>query len=184
MYSHNRNYLFLRQFICSALITALSTLCFAIDPNSSLPIEIESDSASIDDSKGISVYQGNVIISQGETKLEADQITIKAQDRRIIEVLASGKPAHFRQQLPDQETTHGYADTIVYTASDTLLTFKEGAEFSQNNNSFTGELIEYDIAKRAIKASGNETKGERVKIQYHPNPKVDAAETTTQNIQE
>lgn len=155
--------------ICLSLF-ALSSKTYALDPTSTLPIEIESDRATLDDGKGLSVYTGNVVISQGETKLEADEISVTAKDRRITQITANGSPAHFVQKLADEQATHGYAKTIIYTASNSILTFREEAKLSQQNNSFSGELIEYDIEKRAIKAKGNEEKGERVRIQYHPTP--------------
>lgn len=147
---------------------SLSITAFAIDPHSNLPINIESDTALLDDSKGISLYEGNVIISQGETKLSAEKITVMSKERRITKIEANGDPALFEQRSADNTLTQGSAKIITYIAKDNTLRFKEKAELSQSNNSFSGEVIEYDLARKAIKATGNEAHGERVKIQYHP----------------
>jgi len=162
----------------------------AIDPNSSLPIQIESDRATLNDETGISNYAGNVIISQGLSRLEADNISVNAIDRKVVSIKATGNPAHFIQQDDAaSSSTHGYGKTIIYIAKESLLKFMGEARLVQKDNSFAGEQIEYDITRKAIKASGDESIGSRVKIQYHPNstqniepsPKIE--ETTNQKEQ-
>lgn len=148
---------------------AYISTAYAIDPESKLPIKIESDRATLNDATGISNYSGNVIISQGQSKLEADDISVNAVDRKIVSIEAKGSPAHFTQQESrDASPTHGYADTIIYTSVDATLKLINNARLVQKENSFSGEQIEYDIVKRAIRAKGNEDIGTRVKIQYQP----------------
>jgi lipopolysaccharide export system protein LptA len=151
---------------------------YAIDPNSNLPIQIESDRASLNDETGISNYSGNVIISQGLSRLEAENISVNAVNRKIVSIKATGNPAHFTQQDDVLSTgTHGYGEKIVYIASEEILKFFGGAKLVQQDNSFSGEQIEYDIVRKAIKAKGDESIGSRVKIQYYPNPKTSSTET-------
>lgn len=148
----------------------LSTATLAIDPSNDQAIEIESDEALLDDAEGISSYNGNVIVSQGLSKLEADRLLVSAEDRRISRIEAWGSPAHFvQQEEASAPATHGYAQRIVFEAKDSLLIFTGQARLLQSENSFAGERIEYDILKKAIRAQGDESVGSRVKIQYHPN---------------
>ncbi len=154
------------------IIFLLPYPAFGIDPNSSDPIEIESDQATLDDKTGSSTYTGNVIISQGLTRLEADYIVVKSRDRKITSIEAIGTPAHFVQQNDiNNENTHGYGNTISYSTEFESLTFTGAARLIQAENSFSGEVIEYDVVKKAIKAKGDESVGTRVKIQYYPNSK-------------
>lgn len=155
----------------AVVLFLLSPFCFAIDPNSTQAIEIESDTASLDDQSGVSIYSGNVIVSQGLSRLEADQIHVNTADRQITTISASGQPAHFVQQDgPASPSTHGYGNTITFIAKDNLVRFSGSAKLVQNENSFSGEEIEYDILKRAIRAKGDESQGSRVKIHYYPQP--------------
>lgn len=142
---------------------------YAIDVDRNQPIEIESDSAVIDNSQGLSTYRGNVIISQGSTKLTADNITVFAEDRAVSQIVANGTPATFNQvDTSDDSATTGQAEQITYQAEDALLIFNGNAALSQATNSFSGERIEYDIMRKAIRAKGNQDEGTRVKIQYFP----------------
>lgn len=164
--------LFLRfnrsQQALACCLFLLTFSAFGIDPNSKEPIEIESDSATLDDKTGISSYTGNVIISQGQSRLEAEYILVSSQDRKISSIVATGSPAHFVQKA-DGTSTHGYGNSISYNTELESLTFKGNAKLIQAENSFSGEEIEYDVTKKAIKAKGDENIGTRVKIQYYPN---------------
>ena len=158
-----------RVFYIISLSAFISLPAKAIDPGSKAPIEIESDQAMLDDKTGTSTYSGNVIVSQGLTNLQADFITVSSQDRRIISITATGNPARFAQQTDKLSAkTHGYGEEIIYRAEDETLIFRGSAKLIQADNSFSGEIIEYDVIKKAIKAKGNESKGSRVKIQYFP----------------
>jgi len=162
-----------------ALLLSLAMPAIAIDTNSNLPIDIESDQASIDDAKGISTYSGNVIISQGLSKIEADHIIVKAANRELVTIEALGTPAHFIQQDDaDTGATHGYAKTILYTVKASTLSFVGDASLIQAKNSFSGDKIIYDIAQKAIMAKGNVEAGSRVKIQYHPRAESDSTTNT------
>ena len=156
-------------FTVAIILLGVSSSVYAINPNSELPIKIESDRASLNDETGISTYIGNVIISQGQTRLEADNISVNSQNRQITSIKAIGSPAHFVQHDALKDThTHGYGDAIIYISKDETLKFIGHAKFVQQENSFSGEQIEYDILKKAIKAQGDETIGSRVKVQYQP----------------
>jgi len=168
--------MFFKINIGNSIPIALTLLCcsiannaMAIDPNSNLPIQIESDRATLDDKTGISNYAGNVIISQGLSRLEADNISVNALDHKIVSIKATGHPAHFIQQESiNSLSTHGYGNTIIYTTENELLKFLGNARLVQKDNSFSGEQIEYDIVRKAIRAKGDESIGSRVKIQYNP----------------
>lgn len=183
MYSTNQpSTLAYTLFLSFIFITILSATPFAlaIDPTSKLPIHIESDRATLDDATGISNYAGNVIITQGESRLEADNISVNAVNRKIVSIKATGTPAHFIQKAQNESNlTHGYANTIIYTAADASLKLLNNASLVQDNNSFSGEQIHYDTVKRAIRAKGDKTVGTRVKIQYFPPTNAPTIESNT-----
>lgn len=142
---------------------------WAIDLDRTQAIEIESDSAVIDDTQGFSTYRGNVIIRQGSSQLTADNISVFARDHSVTQIIANGAPAKFKQQDPsDSKATQGQADQITYKSKDAVLIFDGNATLEQATNSFSGNRIEYDIMRKAIRAKGDQDTGQRVKIQYYP----------------
>lgn len=186
MYSINKPFLLAHAIYSFAIILFFSTPAYAIDPTSKLPIQIESDRATLDDATGLSNYAGNVIITQGESMLEADNISVNTVNRKIVSIKATGTPAHFVQKALDQGSlTHGYANTIIYTAMDESLKLLNNASLVQDSNSFSGEQIHYDIVKRAIRAKGDKAVGTRVKIQYFPqtnSPSENTAPPTSNTV--
>ena len=56
----------------SSLLSLLSTSAAALESDASQPIYVEADSVEINDGTGVSVYQGNVDVTQGSIHLTAD----------------------------------------------------------------------------------------------------------------
>jgi lipopolysaccharide export system protein LptA len=155
----------------------LSTPARALDPNSKEPITIESDSVTFDDQNGFSRYLGSVVIRQGASRLEAEQITVRVASRQIVSIEALGQPAHFVETDQQKVETHGYASTIQYVTESGLLTLQSDARLIQGDHSFSGDRIVYDARRKSIHASGNKQEGERVRIQFQPGNDTDPAGT-------
>ncbi len=137
------------------------------------PIYIESDSLSIDDTKGISTYQGSVSFRQGTASLKSDTLTIYSRNRQEIErIVAKGTPAHFEQKSADvSKNASGEALNIEYVAPKSLVVFDGQASFRQGENQFTGNRIEYDADKKVVRAGKSvapDGKSGRVKIVIQP----------------
>jgi len=161
-----------------AIFLALSgQQALALDPNSMEPIEIESDLVIFDDQKGYSKYSGNVIVKQGKTRLEAEEIMVRVVNRQIVSIDASGKPAHFVDFT--QRETHGYAESINYVTKTAQLTLHGHAKLNQQDHFFSGDKILYDTHNKAVQASGNKSEGERVRIQFQPGNKIHSSESNT-----
>ncbi|GEM_PF-614580 len=158
--------------LANALMLFLSLIpltAHAIDKQSAQPIDIISDSATINDESGLATYAGNVVVSQGNSRLEADTVLVYMADQTLDRIEAKGQPARFHeQQLSEKIPTTGNAATITFEASKATLTFQGNASLNQASNSFSGEQIVYDINAQAIRAKGDDSGNSRVKIQYLP----------------
>ena len=54
----------------------ISSLVFALSTDREQPIQIEADAAELDDASGITVYTGNVLVTQGTMRLWGNRLTI------------------------------------------------------------------------------------------------------------
>ena len=75
------------------LVTGLFLLmCSAVAPalesDRSQPIRIQADAAMVDEKKGASIYQGDVIITQGTLEVTADEVEIYTADNEVIQIIA------------------------------------------------------------------------------------------------
>lgn len=137
------------------------------------PIHIKSDTAEIDDAKGISIYRGNVNIEQGTINLKAEVVTIYNDENGISKVIAVGNPAHYRQQNEaDEPLTHAFGNTINYFLTDERIELRKNAKLQQQQDSFTGDRIDYDIKNRKVNAysndGGSSNRDSRVKMVLQP----------------
>jgi len=133
-------------------VAPISVLALSTDKQQ--PIRIEADSVVIDDAKGTALYRGNVRYAQGSTHLEADEVTVYSADRQKVDkVVATGKPATFRQR-PDNadEDMRGQAERVVYFAAEQRVVLEGDAHLWQRKNEFAGSRIEYETAKETVKA--------------------------------
>ncbi|MBN7771202.1 lipopolysaccharide transport periplasmic protein LptA [Marinobacter daepoensis] len=127
----------------------------AFNLDSDTPIKVAADSARLDDSAGTAVYTGDVELTQGETRLEADRVVLYRNDQGVSRIEAAGSPAHYRQ--PGQEAegmTDARALNITWSGDESLVIFEREAVIEQGGNIFRGDIIHYDTVRRVVTAEG------------------------------
>ena len=167
------------------ILTLFVSNAQALSTDKDKPIEIEADSAELDDKKGVTIYYGNVIVTQGSIRMTGNKMTVYFTDEDLDTVIMTGKPATYRQ-LPDNSDIYDEAEalTMEYYELKSLIILKEKALVKQKGLQFSGKRIEYDTVNSRIKAEGgvshkqngdgSETTGEkreRVKIIIKPKKK-------------
>jgi len=150
----------------------LSHHSMALSSDKDEPIELEADSADLNDKKGISVYRGNVILTQGSTQLHADTLTLfHNKQHKLTKVESLGSPARFKQRPDNQKNdVKAKAGKIIYYVKKEVVHLYDNASFWQEKNSFRGDKIIYDTKNDIVKASSKKTSdgkiqsGGRVKV--------------------
>lgn len=165
----------MRHRLPSLLPILLSTLLLAstavaLPEDREQPIQLQADRASFEQRTGISVYEGNVEVSQGTMYLAADRATVHFDDSgRFTRMEAIGSPTRFRYQpSAERPPIDGVGDRIDYDARTGLVRVIGNARFVQGGDEFSGERIEYDLNRDVVNASGRE--GERIQFTIQPRP--------------
>ncbi|MDD7805434.1 MAG: lipopolysaccharide transport periplasmic protein LptA [Endozoicomonas sp. (ex Botrylloides leachii)] len=119
-------------------------------------IEVVSNSASLDSKKGISIYSGNVIMTQGSIRLTGDTITLyNDKNNEITRIIAQGKRAFYEEKLEGKRgKAKAWGNTIKYNVTDHRVDLLQQAELSQDGDLFKGEAIHYDLATQRVNATG------------------------------
>ncbi len=145
----------------------LPTLAAALPEDRDQPIQLEANTAQLDQTTGVGVYRGNVAISQGSMKLSADTVTISVQDGDFRRLVAEGAPATFRY-LPsrDKPEVVGYGRRMDYDVATGTVVITRDARITQAKDEFIGERIEYDLDNDLVKARGGD--GGRVQVILQP----------------
>ncbi len=141
-----------------ALLLLLSCqIVFALSTDKFQDIEIEADTAEMDEIKGVSIYRGNVIVIQGSIRMTGDTMTVYFDDNGDMElVIMQGRPATYRQ-LPDDSPIYDEAEALqmeYYSLKDYVILIEE-ALVTQEGLRFSGERIEYDTVMSQVKAEGS-----------------------------
>jgi lipopolysaccharide export system protein LptA len=152
--------------IFSLLIPAL---CHGLSSDSEQPIHLEADSVEIDEASGVSIYQGNVVITQGSLKLWADKMWIHRRDGVTQKITTEGKPTRFRQLMDDsQEEVRGRARRAELFLDSDELHLSQDAVLEQAQDRFQSDRIIYLRSKSQVKAGASAQGKERVHVIIEP----------------
>lgn len=155
-------------FITLTLMFSSAPL-WALSSDKQKPVEVEADSFNLDDAKKVTVYSGNVIITQGSMEIMADKVTIYGVRGTTDKVIATGKPVKFKQQPDgDQGLIRGEANRFNYFVTKDTLVLIDKATLWQSGNTFESDQIEYDSKRSVVKAGDKKTGLKRVKITLEP----------------
>lgn len=161
----------------SLLYAGLPGVAAALSSDRDQPMYVEADRADIDDQRGVSVYRGNVKITQGTLQLTAAELTVHSKDGDITKAIAIGQPATYRQR-PDgkEQDVEAEALRMEYFGVEQKIILIDKAEVRQGGDTFRSDRIHYDIAKDVVNAGATAgSPGDRVRITIQPKPKSGGA---------
>jgi len=141
------------------LLTLLPTFLYALETDREQPIRIQADAAIVDETKGSSVYKGNVIITQGTLQVTADEVEIFTADSEVIQIIAKTNKgsevlAHYQQQTNEaMDMVVANARKITYLVQEERLHLAGDARLQQVQDVFTGQLLYYDLGRGIVNLS-------------------------------
>lgn len=134
------------------------------------PINILSDNALRSEKKNITIYSGNVVVTQGSLKITADILSLLNSASKVEKIIATGQPATY-QQRPEagKELVEARGKVIEYHVLDERLHIVGNAFIRQQGSTVNGDKIDYFIEQQLVNAKGNlEQKDKRVNVIWEP----------------
>ncbi|MFK0570851.1 lipopolysaccharide transport periplasmic protein LptA, partial [Endozoicomonas sp.] len=122
----------------------------------------------------ISVYRGDVVMTQGTTRITGDIITVYTKEREVTKVIAQGNKgrAYYEALQPgEQGTVQAWGYTIRYDVNGDQIELIKNAQLTQKGDTFKGEKINYDLAQQTVNAKGTPGLGESGRVQMVIQPK-------------
>jgi lipopolysaccharide export system protein LptA len=146
------------------------------------PINIEADKVSLDDKQKVSVFEGNVVLTQGTLRIMSVKLTLTEDKAGNQHAVAVGKPASFRQKRDNSdEYVEGFSERMEYDSKIERLEMFTGAILKRNQDEVKGNYISYDSATEYYQVLGGGTPsspstnpGGRVSVIIKPKPKASA----------
>ena len=127
---------------------------FPLATDKDQPIEVEADEAELDDLNNVSIYRGNVIVTQGSIHMTGDVMTVYSKGGDELDhIIIEGNPATYKQ-LPDNNTVHDQAKAMrmEYYELKNLVVLIRDAWVKQDTSTLVGERIEYNTELSRVKA--------------------------------
>lgn len=157
------------RLVFAVALTLVTSSVTALPDDRSQPIQLEASRGQLDQKTGISVYEGNVVITQGSMRLAADTATIYIKDNNFQRMDATGNPANLRYKSAlDKPEIQGTSKRVEYDVASAKVIMSGGVRVVQGQDVFTGDRLEYDLKEDVIRAKGA---GENGRIQFTIQPK-------------
>ncbi|AJZ91358.1 lipopolysaccharide ABC transporter substrate-binding protein LptA [Cedecea neteri] len=135
---------------------------WALTGDTDQPIHIESDQQSLDMQGNVVTFTGNVVVTQGSIKINADKVVVTRpggeQGKEVID--GYGNPATFYQMQDSGKPVKGRASTMHYELAKDFVVLTGNAYLEQLDSNITGDKITYLVKEQKMQAFSE--KGKRV----------------------
>ncbi|MCG8489584.1 MAG: lipopolysaccharide transport periplasmic protein LptA [Chromatiales bacterium] len=157
-----------RALVCGLLMVGLIP-AWGLESDRKQPMALEADSLSINESTGVSLYEGNVTIVQGSMKLWADRLWVHRSAGKTEKIVSEGEPTRF-SQLPEVDgvEVHGRARRIEIHVDRNEMLLIDDALLEQGGNSFRNDRIVYNRANAQVRAGSSVQGKQRVQVVIEP----------------
>jgi lipopolysaccharide export system protein LptA len=162
-----------RRFGWMLALALVPPLAVALPEDRNQPIQLEASRGQIDQKTGVSIYEGNVVISQGSMRLNADVATIHIKDGGFQRMEATGNPVNLRYRpTADKPEILGASQRVEYDVAGARVIMSGNARLTQGQDVFTGDRVEYDLKSDVVRARGAGNNG---RIQFTIQPRAQDA---------
>ena len=140
-------------FVNLLLIILYPHFSYAEIEDSDQPIEIEADTMMVEETKNTSTYEGDVILTQGSLKINADKLIIREDRQGFQHSTSIGKPTTFKQKMKgSDEYIEGKALRIEYDGHMDKIHLYEEAFVKKGDDEVWGDYIMYDATSEFAQA--------------------------------
>lgn len=164
------------RFYAMLCVALLATSAHAEKADRDKPVNLEADTVTLDDVKKISVYQGNVVLSQGTLTLRADRVQVTQNADGLDKVNAIGRPVAFRQKADgSDEFIEGFSDRIEYDGVTGQVELIGQAMLRRGSDELRGARISYNTNNGFYKVVGQpdaKSPSGRVRAVIRPKPRT------------
>jgi len=133
--------------------------------DSGAPISVTADAFSGDLQTKIGMYSGNVIVSQGNFKLHADQVRVAVTNGKPSRIVATG------HVLFDAPSGAASGDQGVYDLAARDVTLTGGVVLTKDKNVMRGTMLVVDLDSGKANFTAKGMPGGRVQGLFIPPPK-------------
>ncbi|MDR1853288.1 MAG: lipopolysaccharide transport periplasmic protein LptA [Azoarcus sp.] len=132
----------------AAAVLLASPLYAAPNADRDQPVDIDADRVNVDDRNKVSVFEGNVVLTQGSMSIKSDKLVVTQDAEGFYNGVATangGRLATFRQKrASDGSWVDGEAERIEYSSRADKAKLFNRAQVKNGGDLVRGQYIEYD----------------------------------------
>jgi len=151
--------------LCTAAMAAMAEKPLVRITNA--PVNIQADYMKYEFQSGISVYTGNVRVTQNNMELTGDKVVAIQKDKVLKNIKVTGSPAIYRQMSEDGSYINAQSRQMEFLADKNRLVLTDKARLQQAGSVMESERIIYDTVNEVVIA-GDENANKRVNITITP----------------
>lgn len=145
----------MRLILLLAALLTVPLYAQAADDERRLPVNLRADRIDIDQKKGLSLYRGHVVFTQGTLRLTAARAEVQNRANTVETVTAEGKPVTFRHRPAGlADFIEGEASRVVYHAPTRRVDLYGEVQVQRGRDLFRSAVLHYDIDNQAMVADG------------------------------
>ncbi len=154
----------LRLVILSGVLAGVVTAVHAEKSDHDQPVNIDADRMTADDTKKVSYFEGNVVLTQGTIHMTADHMTVREDPEGMKYASAFGNPVTFRQKRDGvDEWVDGKAQHVEYNGKIERIELFDHAVVHQGKDEIKGDYLSYDTRTEFLRANG-ESEAQKGKV--------------------
>lgn len=160
----------LRMTLLMGLL-ALTSPSWAASADRRLPLSIEADRKHTDYKNGLAIYEGRVILTQGQLRLSADKATLRLRDGQLERAMFEGQPVTYEDRDDTGLMIKAVARKMDYQVQDETLTLTGQARIERAGDTLASERIVYHLKSEVVDAGAGGQ--DRVRMTLTPRRQVE-----------
>lgn len=141
------------------------------------PVHLRADRIEIDQKRGVSRYQGHVVLTQDTLRVTADRAEARGRQQTVEQVTAEGRPTTFRYRAAGRpELIEGEARRAEYDVATRQLTLTGAVEVRQGQDLLRAGIVHYDMQAETVEAHADADR--RIYAALAPRQKPDSEPET------
>jgi len=166
----------LLRWVLSALLVCTPALAERADRGK--PVNIDADKVNVDDTNKVSVFEGNVVLTQGTIVIRGNKMILRQDENGFNSGTAYGNLATFRQKMDGvDEYIEGEAERIEYDGKTEKLELFTKAHIKRGQDELRGNYISYNAATELYQALSGEEPANGGRVHAVIQPKEKGAKT-------
>ncbi|HTD91347.1 MAG TPA: lipopolysaccharide transport periplasmic protein LptA [Burkholderiales bacterium] len=149
----------MKHLLCILLLALLPLGAQAEKADREKAINVESDRVTVDDVKQFSVFDGNVVLTQGTMVIRGDRMEMRQDKEGFKQGTVWGKRAYFRQKREgSSELIEGWAERVEYDSRADKVQLFTRAAMKRGEDDVSGDYISYDATTEFFQVIGGGSK--------------------------